>query len=120
MKKWIKISIVVVCVLLLWAWFIYWDQTRCHKIQRRCTMYDLSTIENVDDIEFYRWLNEKCAGKCWTAALKLKFDKRWCRYQFKQYKERTKDRRYFRPDTYNPCPELYTLPELNKWLIEQN
>ena len=120
MKKWIKISIVVVCILLLWAWFIYWDQTRCYEIQKRCsTIYDLSTIENLEDIDFYRWLNEKCLGKCWTPALRLKFRKRWCRYQYKEYKERTKDRRYFKPDTYNPCPELYTLPELNNWLREQ-
>lgn len=76
-------------------------------------MYDLSEIKNVEDIEFYRWLNEKCAGKCWTARLKLNLKKKLCRYQYKQYKERTKDRRYFRPDTYNPCPELYTLQELN-------
>ena len=120
MKKWIIIVIVVLCVLLLWAWFIYWDQTRCYEIQKRCsTIYDLSTIENLEDIDFYRWLNEKCLGKCWTPALRLKFRKRWCRYQYKEYKERTKDRRYFRLDTYNPCPELYTLPELNNWLREQ-
>ena len=79
-------------------------------------MYDLSEIENPEDIEFYRWLNEKCAGKCWIAEFELKLKKAWCRYQYKNYKERTKDRRYFMPDTYNPCPELYTLPELNAWL----
>ena len=79
-------------------------------------MYDLSTIENIEDIDFYRWLNEKCAGRCWTDTIKLKIKKRHCRYQYKQYVEHTKDRRYFKPDTYNPCPELYTLPELNAWL----
>ena len=55
-------------------------------------------------------------GKCWTAKIKLEFDKRLCKYKYKQYREHTKDRRYFRPDTYNPCPELYTLKELNEYL----
>jgi hypothetical protein len=41
-----------------------------------------------------------------------------CRYQYKQHLQRTKDRVYFRPDTYNPCPELYTLPELNGYIQE--
>jgi len=115
-KKKRIILIALLLFILLLAGFIYWDQTRCYKIQRRCTPYDLTTIENVEDIDFFRWLNEKCAGKCWTAKLKLNIEKRWCRHQYKQYKERTKDRRYFRPDTYNPCPELYSLPELNAWL----
>ena len=39
-----------------------------------------------------------------------------CRYQYKKYIERSKNRKYFKADTYNPCPELYTLPELNNWL----
>ena len=114
-RKWIILIIVWVLLLIL-AYAIYWDQTRCYKIQRRCTMYDLSTIENEEDISFYRWLNEKCAGKCWTAKIKLNIEKWWCRYQFKQYKERIKDRRYFQMDKYNPCPDLYTLPELNAGL----
>ena len=116
MKKWIKIAIIVVWVLVLLGWFIYRDQTRCYEIQKRCiNIYDLSTVENEDDIDFYRWLNEKCMGKCWTAKIKLNIKKWWCVQQYKDYKERTKDRRYFRPDTYNPCPELYTLRELNEF-----
>lgn len=106
-------------LVLIWAYFIYWDQTRCYEIQSRCTPYDLTTVENTEDIDFYRWLNEKCIGKCWTAKLKLNVKKLWCRYQYKQYKERTNDRRYFRPDTYNPCPYLYTLPELNAFLKKE-
>ena len=118
MKKWIKI-IIIVCFLMLLGWFIYRDQTRCYEIQKRCsTIYDLTTIENLEDVDFYRWLNEKCLGKCWTAKVKLEFNKRLCRYKYKQYKEDTKDRRYFRPDTYNPCPELYTLRELNEFINE--
>ena len=39
-----------------------------------------------------------------------------CRYKFKRHVEASKDRVYFRPDIYNPCPELYTIPELNDWL----
>ena len=79
-------------------------------------MYDLSEIENVEDLEFYRSLNEKCAGKCGTAELELKWEKWLCRYKYKKHVEKSKDRRYFQADTYNPCPELYTLPELNAWL----
>ena len=81
-------------------------------------MYDLSTIENVEDIDFYRWLNEKCVGKCWTALLKLKVDKLLCRLKYKWYIEKTKNRKYSQVDTYNPCPELYTLAELNHWLYD--
>ena len=114
-KKWIILIVILLIVLLLVS-FIYRDQTRCYKIQWRCTMYDLTTIENVEDIDLYRSLNEKCAGKCWTAKLKLDIQKWWCKQQYKQHKERAKDRRYFKPDTYNPCPELYTLPELNAFL----
>jgi hypothetical protein len=62
-KQTILIMAILLFVLLL-AGFVYWDQTRCYKIQRRCTMYDLSEIENVEDIDLYRSLNEKCAGKC--------------------------------------------------------
>ena len=79
-------------------------------------MYDLSEFVLVEDIEFYRWLNEKCAGKCWTAKLELERKKALCRFKYKRHVEASKDRRYFRPDTYNPCPELYTLWELNAWL----
>jgi len=57
-------------------------------------------------------------GKCGTAKLRLNVKKRWCRYQYKKHVEKTKDRRYFQADTYNPCPELYTIPELNAWLSE--
>ena len=116
MKKKTIIIVIIVCFLILLGLFIYRDQTRCYEIQRRCIMYDLSTIENVEDIDLYRSLNDKCAGKCWTAKLKLDFDKRLCRFRYKQYKERTKNRRYFKADTYNPCPELYTLAELNYYL----
>ena len=69
-----------------------------------------------EDLEFYRWLNEKCAGKCWTAEFELKRKKALCRFKYKRHVEASKDRVYFKPDTYNPCPELYTLPELNAWL----
>ena len=79
-------------------------------------MYDLSEIENVEDLEFYRWLNEKCAGKCGTAELELKWKKWRCRFKYKRHVEASKNRVYFNPDTYNPCPELYILPELNAWL----
>ena len=79
-------------------------------------MYDLSEIENEEDLEFYRSLNEKCAGKCWTAEFELKRKKALCRFKYKRHVEASKDRVYFMPDTYNPCPELYTLPELNAWL----
>lgn len=119
MKKFSKKIVWIVgwvLALLIIDYFIYWDQTRCYEIQSRCTPYDLTTVENLDDIDFYRWLNEKCMGKCGTAKLKLNLQKKWCRHQFKQYKESTKDRRYFKADTYNPCPELYTLSELNFWL----
>ena len=116
MKKWIIITIIFISVISLLSWFIYWDQTRCYKIKKRCTPVDLSKVEDIEDIDFYRSLNEKCIGKCWTAKIKLEFDKRLCKYKYKQYREHTKDRRYFRPDTYNPCPELYTLKELNEYL----
>ena len=116
MKKWIKILIILVWVLILLGWFIYWDQTRCYEIQTRCKPIDLSAVYDSEDLEFYHSLNDKCMGKCWTAKIKLNIKKWWCRQQYKDYKERTKDRRYFRPDTYNPCPELYTLPELNSFL----
>lgn len=115
MKKWITILIIVIWVLVLLGWFIYRDQTHCYEIQTRCKPINLSEVE-VDDLDFYRSLNEKCMGKCWTAKVKLNIKKRWCRRQYKEYKQRTKDRRYLRPDTYNPCPELYTLPELNSFL----
>lgn len=46
----------------------------------------------------------------------MKGEKCWCRYQYKKHVEKSKDRRYFQADKYNPCPELYTLPELNAWL----
>jgi hypothetical protein len=79
-------------------------------------MYDLSEIENVEDIEFYRSLNEKCAGKCGTAEFELKLKKALCRFKYKRHVEASKDRIYFQADKYNPCPELYTIPELNAWL----
>lgn len=114
MKKWITISIIVVVTLII-AWLFFMEFT-CRNTQRRCTMYDLTTIENEEDIDFYRSLNDKCAGKCWIKKVKLSIDKWWCRQQYKQYKERTKDRRYFKADIYNPCPEFYTLKELNSFL----
>ena len=55
-------------------------------------------------------------GKCGTAKLRLNLKKWLCRYRYKKHVEETKDRRYFQIDRYNPCPELYTLPELNVWL----
>ena len=79
-------------------------------------MYDLTEFVFVEDLEFYRSLNEKCAGRCWTAELELKRKKALCRFKYKRHVEASKDRVYFKPDTYNPCPELYTLPELNAWL----
>lgn len=116
MKKKTIMIVIIVWFFTLLGWFIYRDQTRCYEIQKRCNPYDLTEIENSEDIDFYRGLNEKCMGKCWTAKLKLKFNRRLCRYKYKQYKERTKNRRYFKVDTYNPCPELYTLAELNYFL----
>ena len=92
------------------------DHFYCNEIERRCKIYDLSTIENEEDIDFYRSLNEKCAGKCWTALLRLKVEKRLCRYKYKKHVERSKDWKTLVPDTYNPCPELYTIKELNKRL----
>ena len=115
-KKRIILIISILLFDLLLAGFIYWDQTRCYAIQRRCTPYDLTKVENIEDIDFFRWLNEKCAGKCWTAKVKLDIEKWWCRHEYKHYKKKTKDRRYFKADTYNPCPELYTIPELNMFL----
>lgn len=53
-KKKRIILIALLLFILLLAGFIYWDQTRCYKIQRRCTPYDLTTIENVEDIDFFR------------------------------------------------------------------
>ena len=115
-KKKTSILIIVIVFVSILAYAIYWDQTRCYEVQSRCNPYDLTKVTNSDDIEFFRWLNEKCMGKCWTAKLRLNVKKRLCRQKYKQYVEKTKDRRYFKVDTYNPCPELYTLPELNKWL----
>ena len=115
--KWTILTIIWILILIL-IWFIYRDITRCYEIQwkRNCKPYDLTTIENEEYIDFYHWLNEKCLGKCGTAKLKLKFDKRLCRYKYKRHVEASKDRVYFRADTYNPCPELYTIPELNEWM----
>ena len=121
MTKKKRTILIIVCILIvLWGYFIYRDQTRCYEIQNRCTPYDLSTVENIEYLDFYHWLNDKCMWKCWTAKLKLNLKKRWCRYQYKQHKEHTKDRRYISPDTYNPCPYLYTLLELNEWLKIDN
>lgn len=116
MRKKQIILIIISILILLWLWIRYYDDTRCKSIQRRCTMYDLTTIENEEDLEFYRWLNEKCAGKCWIQKIKLDIKKRRCRYQYKKYIEHSKNRKYFKADIYNPCPELYTLPELNNWV----
>jgi hypothetical protein len=120
MKK-IKLIFLVIgwlFVIFAFAWYLL-DNVYCSRIQRRCTMYDLSTIDNVQDIEFYRSLNEKCSswGKwCLTRRVKLSFNKWLCRHQYYQHVERSKNRKYFKPDTYNPCPELYTLRELNEFL----
>ena len=115
-KKRIILLTITILLLIMLVYLIYWDQTRCYKIQRRCTIIDLSKIENTEEIDFYRWLNEKCMGKCWTALMKLKLEKRWCRYQYKQHINRSKNRKTFNIDTYNPCPELYTIKELNKFI----
>ncbi len=114
-----KKRIILICllgILYVWGYFIYRDQTRCYEIQNRCTPYDLSTIENVEYVDFYHWLNDKCMWKCWTAKLKLKFDKWLCKYKYKLHIERSKDSQYFKRDTHNPCPYLYTISELNEWL----
>lgn len=117
MKKCFKILILSVSILLV-ALLLFFLFFWCEKVQRRCTMYDLDEIDNLEDIAFYRWLNEKCASgrQCWYKKLELDLKKLICRYQFKGHVERSKDLETLLPDTYNPCPELYTLEELNDWI----
>ena len=115
------IILIPLWILLLIISRYFWDNLYCTNIQRRCTMYDLSEFDNEEDIDFYRWLNEKCASwgrECWTKRIKLSIEKRRCRYQYKKHVERSKDRKTFAPDTYNPCPEFYTIKELNNRLTE--
>lgn len=84
-------------------------------------MYDLSEFDNEEDLAFYRSLNEKCASgwrECWTKRIKTSIKKRYCRYKFKQHKKRSKNRKTLLPDTYNPCPDLYSIKELNEWIEE--
>ena len=38
-------------VIFAVAWYLL-DNVYCSRIQRRCTMYDLSAIDNEQDIEF--------------------------------------------------------------------
>ena len=118
-KKKLIISITIISLLIVW-WFVQfiWENFYCTNIQRRCTMYDLSEFENEEDIEFYSSLNKKCASggkECWFKRAKTYIKKWRCRYQYKEYLEKSKNRRYFKADTYNPCPDLYSLKELNDW-----
>ena len=82
-------------------------------------MHDLSEFEDEEDIAYYSSLNEKCASwgeECWFNRIKISFDKFFCRYKFKQHVEHYKNLRLSDVDTYNPCPNLYTIKELNDWL----
>ena len=61
-KKRFLIIILIILLLVVW-WYYIWSKFFCVSEVRRCIMYDLTDIDNEEDLEFYKSLNDKCAGK---------------------------------------------------------